>query len=87
MAPSSESDLEIVHGDGTVTDKRDGVRRSYADHIAQAGPAPAPAGLAGTAAAPSTATPRRRRLYLGAAAAGAAGAGILELVTHVLGGR
>jgi len=37
----SESDIEIVHGDGTVTDKRDGVRRPYADHVAHVrGPSP-----------------------------------------------
>lgn len=30
----SESDLEIVHRDGTVTSKVDNVRRNYADHVA-----------------------------------------------------
>ena len=30
----SESDREIVHDDGTVTDKRDGVRRTYDEHVA-----------------------------------------------------
>lgn len=31
---ASESDLEIVHDDGTVTDKRDGIRRPYNEHVA-----------------------------------------------------
>lgn len=38
---NSESDLEIVHDDGTVTDKRDGIRRAYDDHVAHIlGPSP-----------------------------------------------
>lgn len=31
---TNESDIEIIHDDGTITDKRDGIRRQYSAHIA-----------------------------------------------------
>ena len=66
----SESDLEIVHGDGTVTDKLDGMRRPYSEHVARIGGLQA--GIAAGRQVEREAGRRRRWWYAAAFAGGAA---------------
>lgn len=81
----SESDAEIVHTDGTVTDKRDGVRRSYAAHVAQAGIPHPPAAMRSSSSSSSHPAISRRAQYLLAGAAGAVGAGLAVVVERLAG--
>lgn len=70
---ASESDLEIVHTDGSVTDKRDGIRRPYDEHVAHFRQR-VMAGAVGGELPPVLETGRRRRRARAAAYAAAGGA-------------
>lgn len=80
---TSESNLEIVHNDGTVTDKRDGIRRPYDEHIAHVNP---PIITPPKVTEPIHVSVKPKKLYIGliAGASGIAGAGIFDLIVHLL---
>lgn len=81
----SESDMEIVWGDGTVTDKADGIRRPYSEHIAQCTRRHGPAAGDRLAVAPASAPITKRAAYAIAAGAGAIGAAVAVVVERLAG--
>ena len=80
---TSESNLEIVHNDGTVTDKRDGIRRPYAEHILHVNP---PIITSTKVAEPISVSIKPKKLYITliAGVGGIAGAGIFDLIIHLI---
>ena len=84
---SSESNLEVVHDDGTVTSKLDDVTRSYADHVAFCrGPSPLVAFTGEGVPAPtaSTSGPRASKGLRAAAALGALSGGAVVAAVHFI---
>ena len=78
----NESDLEIIHENGDVTDKRDGVRRSYEDHIANFARAAAHAPL--PASTPRWVNQSRLLRRIGPALAGGVAGAAIVVISHHL---
>ena len=79
----NHSDLEIIHEDGTITDKRDGIRRSYEDHIARFPLAAPQAVLPASTPAPAKHSGRISAAAL-AASCGAVGGAIVSIIAHAI---
>lgn len=69
----SESDLEIVHNNGTVTSKMDGVTRPYDQHVA----------LVSAAALAPVVRPARRRVAALVGVLGFSAGALAVAATHV----